>query len=112
MSGSAEVIKNMYAWATLKRAGCEGVSKVAAAQAQNYARTHRIWQDQSGHARGLLNGGMYWETMAILKIFIAHGVEYGIYLELAHDRKYQILEEALKSVQDSWFNGVKKIMES
>ena len=112
MSGSGQVIANMYKWAAMKRAGIEGVSRVAAANAQNYARTHRIWQDQSGHARGMLNGGMYWETMAILKIFMAHGVEYGIYLELAHDRKYQILEEAINKVKDDWFNAVRRIMES
>ena len=112
MSGSAQVIANMMKWAALKRAGIEGVSRVAAANAQNYGRTHYPWTPHTGHAHGGLNGGMYWETMAILKIFIAHSVEYGIMLELAHDRKYAILEEALKSVQDSWFNGVKKIMES
>lgn len=112
MSGSAQVITNMYKWAEMKRAGVEGASRVAAAHAQNYARTNKRWKDQTGNARGMLNGGMFWETMAILKIFMSHGVEYGIYLELAHDRKYQILEEALNKVKDDWFNAVKKIMES
>lgn len=112
MSGSQTVIANMYKWAQLKRAGVEGVSKIAASQAQNYARTHKRWNDITGNARAGLNGGSFWETMAILKIFMAHSVDYGVYLELAHDRKYQILEEAINKVKDDWFNAVKKIMES
>ena len=112
MSGSGAVIANMYKWAALKRAGIEGVSKVAAVNAQNYGRTHYRWTPRTGAAHGGLNGGSYWETMAILKIFMAHSKEYGIYLELAHDRKYQILEEAINKVKDDWFNAVKKIMES
>ena len=112
MSGSAQVIANMYKWAAMKRAGIEGVSKVAAAGAQNYARTNKRWQDRTGNARAGLNGGSYWETMAILKIFMAHSMSYGVYLEFIADRKYAILEEAINKVKDDWFNAVKKIMES
>jgi hypothetical protein len=39
-------------------------------------------------------------------------MEYGVYLELAHDRKYQILEETRDKFKDSWFNSVKRIMET
>ena len=112
MSGSAQVIRNMYAWAaaSLGPAGIEALARVTAANAQNYARIHHPWQTQSGAAVGMLHGGFYWENKNVLKVYIAHGVEYGIYLELAHDRKYQILEETVKANQDSFYNGVKKIM--
>lgn len=112
MSGSAEVIRNMWSWAALKRAGIEGVSRVAAANAQNYSRTHYRWHPQTGRAHGGLNGGMYWESIAALKIYLAHSMSYGVFLEMSNDRKNAILEEAINSVKDSWFNGVKRIMES
>jgi hypothetical protein len=111
MAGSGAVIANLYKWAAMKRAGIEAVSRIASIHAQNYARTNKRWKDQTGNARAGLNGGSFWETMAILKIFVAHSVEYGPFLELAHDRKYQILEEAINEVKDDWFNDVRKIME-
>lgn len=111
MAGSQQVIKNLYKWATMKKAGIEGVSRVASLNTQNYARANKRWQDRTGNARAGLNGGYFWETPEILKLFIAHSVDYGVYLELANDRKYAILSESINKVKDEWFNAVKKIME-
>jgi hypothetical protein len=112
MAGSAQVIKNLYSWATMKKAGCAGESLTTAKNMTDYARKTARWQDRTGNAREGLNGGMFWETPEILKLFIAHSMEYGVFLELAHDRKYQILEESLNKFKDSWFNAIKKIIES
>jgi hypothetical protein len=112
MSGSAEVIRNMYSWAVMKQAGCTASGFTAGGNMQNYARTHKRWNDITGNARAGLNGGSYWETMNILKIYIAHSMSYGVYLELSNDRKFAILEETVNKYKDSFYNAVKKIMES
>ena len=110
MSGSAEVIKNMYAWAVMKRAGCEGVAKVTGVNMQNYARTSKRWQDRTGNARAGLHGGSLWQNPFILMIFIAHSMSYGVMLELSKDRKYAILEESRDKFAQDFYNGIKKIM--
>lgn len=112
MSGSTQVIKNMFAWATLKRAGCAAAGGAGGGNMQNYARTHKRWKDITGNARAGLNGGSYWESQNILKMYIAHSMEYGIMLELAHDRKYAILEETINKYKDSFYQSIKRIMES
>ena len=111
MSGSAECIRNLYKWATMKRAGIEGLSLTTESNMQNYARQNRPWTDRTGNARAGLNGGHFWENPEILKIYIAHSMSYGVRLELDHDRKYQILEPTVNKFKDSWFNGVRRIME-
>ncbi|MHB8276358.1 MAG: hypothetical protein ACYDIA_01725 [Candidatus Humimicrobiaceae bacterium] len=111
MAGSGAVIAKMWAWAAEKRIALEAISKVTASNATNYAKTNKRWRDQTGNARAGLHGGSFWESPTILKAYIAHSMEYGIYLELAHDRKFQILEESLKQFQDSWYNSIKRIME-
>jgi hypothetical protein len=111
MSGSNIVIANLYKWATMKRAGIEGLSLTTAGNMQNYARQNRPWKDQTGNARAGLNGGYFWENPEILKMYIAHSMSYGPFLELAHDRKYQILEPTVNKFKDSWYGGVKRIME-
>ena len=114
MAGSEQVIKNLYKWATMKKAGIEGASLTAAANMQTYARANCRWNSgppNTGNARAGLNGGSFWETMAILKIFMAHSMSYGVFLELANDGKYAILSESINKVKDPWFNAVKRIME-
>jgi len=114
MSGSGAVIAKMYSWATLKRAGCEGQALTTGTNMQNYARlkSEKLWKQHTGDATGHLKGGMYWQSIDELMIYIAHGMDYGVYLELAHDRKYQILEETVNKFKDRFYNAVKKIMES
>jgi predicted peptidase len=111
MSGSAKVIANLYKWATEKKTGCEAVSVVTAANMVNYAKVNKRWKCQSGHARGKLHGGAYWENPETLKTYIAHGVSYGVFLELANDGKYAILEESINKYKDVWFKSIKRIIE-
>lgn len=111
MSGSGQVIANLNKWFLEKKAGVEAVSAVTAANMTNYARQNKRWQDITGNARAGLHGGHYWENTEVLKLFVAHSMEYGIYLELSFDRHYSILEESIKKFQNSWYNGVKRIME-
>jgi hypothetical protein len=112
MAGSEQVIANMYKWATMKRAGCEAVSGGIVPNMENYARTHKRWKDITGNAMAGLNGGFFWEGPDVLTIYIAHAMSYGVYLELAHDRKYAILEEARDKFKDTWYKSIKRIMES
>jgi len=114
MSGSGQVIKNLYGWATALKfgpSGVEALARVTAANMQNYARTNRRWQDRTGNARAGLNGGSFWQNPFILMIFIAHSMSYGVPLEFIKDRKYMILEEARDKFKDSFLAGVKRIME-
>jgi len=111
MSGSAQVIANMYKWAAEKRIGCEAVSRVNAANMENYAKTNKRWTDRTGNARAGLHGGYYWENPETLKTYIAHGVSYGVFLELANDGKYAILEESINKYKDVWFKSIKRIIE-
>jgi hypothetical protein len=41
--------------------------------------------------------------------FISHGVDYGVYLELANDRKHQALWPIIKRFSSRYFADVKKI---
>jgi len=113
MAGLNIVLGNLAKWAVEKRVGVEGVARVTGTNIQNYARSraHDVWHKQSGLARAGLHGGSFWQNPFILMIFIAHSMSYGVYLELAHDRKYAILEESRDKFKDSFYNGVKKIME-
>lgn len=78
---------------------------------QNYAKEHRRWTDRTAHARQRLTGSV--ETVSTgYKIIIAHGVDYGLWLELANEKKYAIIPETLEYVgEKEIMPGFKRLIE-
>lgn len=44
--------------------------------------------------------------------FLAHGVDYGVYLELANNRKHSVLFPIIKKFAGRYFQDVKRIFQS
>lgn len=65
-----------------------------AAEAETYMRTHAKWTDRTGAARGSLNATIDGLGGSVFELVLAHGVPYGIWLEVANDGRYSILPEA------------------
>lgn len=79
------------------------LAESGAEKMESYAKHNRPWKDRTGRARQSLKGLAY-KIANGYRIEIAHGVEYGIYLEYAHERKYAILEQTVNKV------GVQQIL--
>lgn len=84
--------------------GLSGLLRVAAVriyaetQARNlegYAKEHRPWTDRTGDARKRLTGYVT-EIPNGYRINLAHGVNYGIWLELAMEKRFAILEPTVR----------------
>jgi len=110
MSGLPIVLGNLNKWAVEKKVGLEGLGRVASTNMTNYARQNKRWQDRTGNARAGLHGDSFWQNPFMLIIFIAHAMEYGIFLELAHDGKYSILEETANKYSKEVHENAKRIM--
>lgn len=73
---------------------------------ESYAKANRPWTDRTGAARQRLKGSV--ETfMHGVRICIAHGVPYGIHLELSHGKKYAILEPTVRLKSNDAIKGIK-----
>lgn len=84
-------------------------SETAAKKFEGYAREHRQWTDRTARARQGLTG--YTEkTKEGFKINIAHTVDYGLWLELAHEKKYAILEPTVRLVGPEIVSGLKTLL--
>ena len=83
----------------------------SALQLQNYARQHRKWTDRTGHARQRLTGTSY-KIANGYRLELAHGVDYGIWLEMAHERKYSIIPETIDKVgEEKILPGLEHLLE-
>lgn len=64
---------------------------------QSNAQINAKWTNRTGEARRRLNAS--YETLKNgYQLILAHGVGYGIWLELAHERKYAIIEQTIELV--------------
>jgi len=85
----------------------------AAQTLAGYARENRPWTDRTGHARERLVGTAE-ATDTGVRVVLAHTVDYGLWLELAHEKNYAIVEPTIRlKTPEVWqgmqdlFNGMK-----
>lgn len=64
---------------------------------QNFAKENRKWTDRTGHARQRLTGTSG-KVQNGYQLTLAHGVDYGIWLELAHEKRFSIIPQAIQYV--------------
>lgn len=72
-----------------------GYGKTAAASLQGEAQRRRPWTDRTAHARQRIKGYCV-RTERGVRIYLAHGVDYGVYLEFAHEKRYAIIYPTLR----------------
>lgn len=75
----------------------------AAQGLEDYAKRNRKWTDRTGEARRRLTGKTF-KVKKGRRIELSHGVDYGIWLEMANERKFAIIEPSIEQY------GTKQIM--
>jgi len=86
-------------YATTKASGLQAKMKV-----------NRPWTDRTGFAKTLLNAKASQVSPDIIRITLSHGVEYGIWLELAHEKNYAIIAPTIQSEGPKIFEDINDLM--
>jgi phosphopantothenoylcysteine synthetase/decarboxylase len=73
-------------------------------------KVNRQWTDQTGAAKANLNASVSQPNPNIVRITLAHGVNYGIWLELAKEKKYAILAPSVRKFAPEVIEDLKGIM--
>ena len=79
---------------------CDTASKSLQSKAMDKAS----WTDRTGDARKRLTGS-YEKLNNGFMIVLAHGIDYGVYLELAMEKKYAILWPTLDAQKENIMKG-------
>ncbi len=80
-----------------------------ARQLEAEAKKNRKWIDRTAHARQRLQGGSELRPRKLI-IYLQHGVDYGVYLEFAHEKKYAIVYPTLRREAPRVMNGLRGVM--
>lgn len=94
---SKQLEENMRQFKSKFDAAVSVLCASGAQKMEQYAKENRPWTDRTGSARQRLKGSWEKESDGYV-IKIAHGVNYGVWLEFAHERKYAILWPTVEKV--------------
>jgi hypothetical protein len=84
---------------------------MAAPQMEAYAKANAPWNDISSEARKGLKAGTVISGNKI-RIYLCNQVDYGVYLELAHDKKYAIIDPTIEHFVPEIKRNYERIMRS
>ena len=62
-----------------------------ASEIESKMKQNRPWTDRTGMAKALLSAKVSQPNDKTVRITLAHGVDYGIWLELANEKNYAII---------------------
>lgn len=85
-------------------------AETAALKLQNYMREEAKWTDRTGAARQRLTGTVT-KVTAGYKITLAHGVNYGMWLELAHEKRFAIIQPTILVKSGEIMEGFEHLLE-
>ncbi|MBE6067764.1 MAG: hypothetical protein E7211_08740 [Clostridium lundense] len=108
---TGQVLQNLRRFDDRLRAALALDAQNIAIQMENWAKENANWQDRTGDARKYLKSHVKWEHVSELVVAIAHHKEYGIFLELANERKNAILEEAIRQYSEQFTDGWKDVID-
>lgn len=85
-------------------------AETAAKKLESSAKQHAPWKDRTGHARQRLTGKVQGVQNGY-KLILAHGVDYGVWLELAHEKRFAIIEPTINKEGTSILKGFERLLE-
>jgi hypothetical protein len=71
-------------------------SSTKASEIEYKMKANRRWTDRTGMAKTTLSCRVSQPSKTIVRLTLAHGVSYGIWLELANGKNYAIIEPTIK----------------
>jgi hypothetical protein len=99
-TGQREVIARMREYERRVQQAVRAVLEYMAAVIEAYAKANAPWTDQTGNARQALFTLVEDLSRDVVALYLSHGVEYGIWLELKNSGKYAVILPALEAHYD------------
>lgn len=103
------LLKGLESFGSKSEAAFSMYAETAALTLQNYARDKAPWTDRTGQARQRLKGDALTVSQGY-KLRLAHGVDYGIWLELAHEKRFAIIQPTIQVKSGDIMKGLQNLL--
>lgn len=105
-----EVEDGLSLFETKFAAALDMYASTAAKKLESEAKLNRPWTDRTSRARQGLTGS-HEAAPTEITIVLAHTVDYGLWLELAHEKKYAIIDPTITVNKDEIIQGLQGLMD-
>lgn len=106
----SEMEQNLLALPDKVERAIMGYSRTAATRIQGIAQEERPWDDHTTQARERITGKCTRVENGI-RIALSHGVDYGIYLEFANEKRYAVIYPTLKHEAPNMMKGLQRLFD-
>lgn len=86
-------------------------ANTSAAKLESDMKANRPWTDRTGAAKQRLSGSASIPDPDKIRITLSHGVDYGLWLEYAKEKKYAILEPTIRLKGPEVVKGMKNLLD-
>lgn len=83
-----------------------------AMQLRSHMQINRPWTDRTGEAKRRLNAEASIKDENTVRITLSHGVDYGIWLELAHGQRFAIIQPTINLKSQEIQAGLSNLLSS
>lgn len=104
-----KIINNIGTLGVKTEIGLLAYAQTKSSQLESYMKRNRPWTDRTSMAKNTLSG----RASAIhqgVRITLSYGVDYGIYLERAHEQRYAIIEPTIRIKGPEVLKGAEGIL--
>lgn len=85
-------------------------AETTATKLESYMKSNRRWQDRTGMAKARLTCVSNPIDHGY-RLALAHGVDYGIWLELANEKRFAIIQPTLQSQSGEILSGLQNLLD-
>lgn len=85
-------------------------AQTKAVEYEGYIKSKRPWTDRTGMAKTTLNGKASKVAPNLIRVTLAHGMDYGIWLELCNEQRYAVLIPALEILSPKFTSGLNGLL--
>ena len=107
---SSSLKKNLDKMSTKLGAVVLMYAATKASELESKMKQNRPWTDRTGMAKARLSAKVSQPDTNIVRITLAHGVEYGIWLELANEKNYAIIAPTINTESPKVVSDLSNLM--
>lgn len=105
-----DLLSNLEALTKRAPAAVRMYAETAAKKLEKDAKKKAPWTDRTGHARQRLTAYVTQIQPGVCEITIAHGVSYGVFLELAHEKRFATILPTIRRDSNEVMKGFKVLL--
>ena len=109
LQGLETIFANLDSHAARVQVAGKAIFEIYKPVLENYAKTHARWTDRTANARQGLHSDIVELSNDTVALYIAHGMEYGVFLETKYQGRYAILWESIEAVQPQVLSKLRQI---